>query len=213
MKPFVEMSHYEVLEVSRGAARQEIERAWAVARDTYAGESLATYSLFEASESEELLERIELAYRVLSDPAERAMYDATLKTPSPPEDALPLVVESESSPPPERPELRPEIKGFEDLEDESNASEFGGGRLRRSRLRRGLELEQIAETTKISVSYLRCLEEDHYSGLPAPVYVRGFVTAYARCVGLEPKSVAASYMQRYFVAGGAEAPQSRNRVR
>jgi curved DNA-binding protein CbpA len=212
VKSFVEMSHYDVLEVPRGAVRQEIERAWAVARDTYAGESLATYSLFEASESEELLERVELAYRVLSDPAERALYDATLET-APLEDALPLVIEIESSPRPGRPELRPEIKGFEDPEDESNASEFGGGRLRRSRLRRGLELEQIAETTKISVSYLRCLEEDHYAGLPAPVYVRGFVAAYARCVGLDPQSVAASYMQRFFVAGGAEEPPSRRRVR
>jgi cytoskeletal protein RodZ len=63
------------------------------------------------------------------------------------------------------------------------------------------------------VSYLRCLEEDHYAGLPAPVYVRGFVAAYARCVGLDPQSVAASYMQRFFVAGGAEEPQSRHRVR
>ncbi len=213
MKSFAEMSHYEVLEVPRGAVRQEIERAWAVARDTYASESLATYSLFEASQSEELLERIELAYRVLSDPAERATYDATLETTPEPEEALPLMVEFESSPPPGRPELRPEIKGLEDPEDESNASEFGGGRLRRSRLRRGLELEQIAETTKISVSYLRCLEEDHYAGLPAPVYVRGFVAAYARCVGLDPQSVAASYMQRFFVAGGVQEPESRHRGR
>jgi curved DNA-binding protein CbpA len=213
VKSFAEMSHYEVLEVPRGAVRPEIERAWSVARDTYAGESLATYSLFEASESEELLERIELAYRVLSDPAERAAYDATLEKAKEPEEALPLVVEIESTPRPARPELRPEIKGFEDPEDESNASDFGGGRLRRSRLRRGLELEQIAEITKIRVSYLRCLEEDHYAGLPAPVYVRGFVAAYARCVGLDPQSVAASYMQRFFVAGGAEEPQSRHRVR
>ena len=207
------MSHYEVLEVPRGAVRREIEKAWAVARDTYAGESLATYSLFDASESEELLERVELAYRVLSDPAERAAYDASLETAPEPEVALPLVVEIESSPRPVRPELRPEIRGFEDPEDESNASEFGGGRLRRSRLRRGLELEQIAETTKISVSYLRCLEEDHYAGLPAPVYVRGFVAAYARCVGLDPQSVAASYMQRFFVAGGVQEPESRHRGR
>jgi hypothetical protein len=30
--------------------------------------------------------------------------------------------------------------------------------------------------------------------------VRGFVVSYARCVGLDPRSVAASYMQRFFVA-------------
>lgn len=213
MKSFAEMTHYEVLEVPRGAVHREIERAWAVARDTYAGDSLATYSLFDASESGALLERIELAYRVLSDPAERATYDATLEKAPEPEEALPLMIEIEPPPRARRAELRPEIKGFEDPEDESSASEFGGGRLRRARLRRGLELEQISEITKISISYLRCLEEDHYAGLPAPVYVRGFVTAYARCVGLDSQSVAASYMQRFFVAGGDERPGHRPRVR
>ena len=202
MKSFADMSHYEVLEVDRGARRQEIERAWAVARETYAGESLATYSLFDTSESAALLERIELAYRVLCDPETRAEYDATLAKSPEPEESLPLVIEIESESRPRRPELRPEIRGFEDPEDESDGSEFGGGRLRRARLRRGLELEQIAEITKIGVTYLRCIEEDHYAGLPAPVYVRGFVAAYARCVGLDPQAVAASYMQRYFVAGG-----------
>ncbi len=59
------------------------------------------------------------------------------------------------------------------------------------------------------MSYLRYLEEDHYAGLPAPVYVRGFVAAYARCVGLDPQAVAASYMQRYFVSGAAPDAQGR----
>lgn len=213
MKSLAEMSHYEVLEVERKAGRKEIERAWAVARDTYASDSLATYSLLEAPESEELRERIELAYRVLSDPSARAAYDATLEADPEPEAAMPLIVEIESTRKPRRPELRPEIRGFEDPEDESGGAEFGGGRLRRARLRRGLELEQIAETTKISVSYLRYLEEDQYAALPSPVYVRGFVAAYARCVGLDPQVVAASYMQRYFVAGGAPGAPGRSRGR
>lgn len=211
MKSLAEMSHYEVLDVARGASRREIERAWAVARETYGGDSLASYSLLRPSEGEELLERIELAYRVLSDPAARAEYDASLAAAPEPEAGLPLVIEIESSPPPRRAELRAEIEGLEDPDDESSASEFGGARLRRARLRRGLELDQIAEITKISSSYLRYLEEDHYEGLPAPVYVRGFVAAYARCVGLDPQSVAPSYMQRFFMAGRAERPLRRDR--
>jgi cytoskeletal protein RodZ len=32
--------------------------------------------------------------------------------------------------------------------------------------------------------------------LPADVYVRGFVTAYAKSIGLDPKIVVPSYMAR-----------------
>ena len=74
--------------------------------------------------------------------------------------------------------------------------EFDGPRLRRLRMHRGIELDEIAEITKVSSRYLRCIEEEAFDGLPAPVYVRGFVTAYARTIGLNPQRVVASYMLR-----------------
>ena len=49
---------------------------------------------------------------------------------------------------------------------------------------------------------------DRFSELPAPVYVRGFVVAYANCVGLDSKRVATSYMKKF----ESETGQSR-RVR
>jgi cytoskeletal protein RodZ len=43
---------------------------------------------------------------------------------------------------------------------------------------------------------MQALEDESFELLPAAVYVRGFLTAYARTVGLDPARVAASYMPR-----------------
>jgi flagellar biosynthesis protein FlhG len=193
------MNHYEMLEVSRDAAPEEIERAYRMVRGTYEDNSLAVYSVFATAESGQIRERVELAYRVLSNDDERRRYDATLEDAPRPRAEPPLPFEFDDDdrvgPPPA--ELTPEIQGLDDLDDEDEFSEFGGSRLRRARLRRGLELEQISKITKINPAYLRFLEEEQVEGLPAAVYVRGFVTAYARCVGLDASSVAASYMERF----------------
>jgi flagellar biosynthesis protein FlhG len=87
------------------------------------------------------------------------------------------------------------LEEFDALEEE--LEDFDGPRLRRSRMRRGIEIEQIAAITKINPSYLRFLEEERFGELPAPVYVRGFVSAYASSVGLDAKRVAAGYMKRF----------------
>ena len=41
------------------------------------------------------------------------------------------------------------------------------------------------------------IEDECYEELPASVYVRGFVTAYARAIGLDPQRVAKGYMARF----------------
>ena len=129
MKPFSDQTHYEILEVSRDASADQIERAYRIARSTYSADSLATYSVYDDKEVSALQERIELAYGVLRDDARRAAYDA-----------------------------------------------------------------------KVSVSYLRSLEEENFGALPATVYVRGFVTAYARAIGLDAARVVPGYMQRVLAA-------------
>ncbi len=56
--------------------------------------------------------------------------------------------------------------------------------LRQTRLDKGLSLMQAQQATKIRQSFLAALEEDDYSILPPPVYVRGFIKNYARYLGL-----------------------------
>ena len=84
---------------------------------------------------------------------------------------------------------------FTHLDD--GTGEFDGERLRHFRIRCGMEIEDISRVTKISPTYLVFIEEERFADLPDSVYVRGFVTAYANCVGLEGKGVAASYMKRF----------------
>ena len=74
---------------------------------------------------------------------------------------------------------------------------YDGSVLHRARISRGIELEEIAAITKISESYLTCIEADRYQDLPSPVYVRGFVRELAKCLRLNPKLVVESYMARY----------------
>jgi len=205
MKPLSDQDHYEILEVSRDATREEIERSFRMAEAIYSDDSLAGYSVFGDGDAQAIRERIEIAYRVLSNVDERSAYDTAL-TGGEPRVALsedpPLEIELPELPELPTPAAKPRelktpmpIDELEALEDESG--EFDGSRLRRSRLLRGMELEDISGVTKISPTYLRFIEEDRYAELPAPVYVRGFVTAYAECVGLDAKRAAASYMKKF----------------
>jgi curved DNA-binding protein CbpA len=199
-----EFDHYELLDVARDARAEEVERAYRLAAATWQEDSLATYSLYSEAESAALRERLEQAYRVLSDPDARAAYDRTLEDGdgSPREAPVPLDLELAFEDPPRAEMLATEI-GFEASLEEDGAP-YDGARLRRSRLERGVEIAQIAAVTKVNPTYLRFLEDEDFAKLPAPVYVRGFVSAYARCLGLDPSRVVPDYMERLEAARQAE---------
>ncbi|MBW2703619.1 MAG: helix-turn-helix domain-containing protein [Deltaproteobacteria bacterium] len=61
---------------------------------------------------------------------------------------------------------------------------------------RGVSLEEIADITKISIYYLRCIESEAFEELPASVYTRGYLRQVARILGLDGERVAASYVER-----------------
>ena len=87
------------------------------------------------------------------------------------------------------------VERYDQREDETSG-EFDGPRLRRTRLFRGYEIDQIADVTKVAGAHLRNIEDENFAELPADVYVRGFVTAYAKTIGLDPQAVVPSYMAR-----------------
>ncbi|MBW2240849.1 MAG: helix-turn-helix domain-containing protein [Deltaproteobacteria bacterium] len=200
MKPLSEMTHYDVLEIQAGSPADEVERAYRIAQTTWAADGLATYSLYEEGESESIRERIELAYQVLSGPDTKAEYDRRLEPGETEMDFeevdLDLQFVDETVAGPSVDLVPAEIEAFDDAADEGGDTEWTGARLRRARLRRGIDLEKIAEVTKINPTYLQYIEQDQFEDLPAAVYVRGFVVSLARCIGLESGQVADGYMAR-----------------
>jgi flagellar biosynthesis protein FlhG len=212
VKPIADQDHYEALDVSPSATRDEIERAYHLAKATYADDSLAGYSVFQEGELPLMRERLENAYRTLSDQDARRAYDEELARP-----AREIYADSEAPEPFELPTavdvpptvLPPPITLARDPDGDEGEEEQGaydGARLERVRVRRGIELDEIAGITKVNPAYLRFIEEERFDDLPAAVYVRGFVKCYARCLGLDPDRVARSYMQRY-----EERPSKRRR--
>src|SRR5262245_66295224 len=69
-----------------------------------------------------------------------------------------------------------------------------GEELRRERIIRDVSLEEISAATKISIRLLTALESSDVSRLPAPVYSRGFIRAYARYLGLDPEEMINAYL-------------------
>ena len=62
------------------------------------------------------------------------------------------------------------------------------------------EIDDIADSTKISTAYLNAIEQEDFLSTPAPVYLRGFIKTVARELKLDMNLVAASYMARYEAA-------------
>ena len=180
MKRISEQTHYEILEVAQDATPEQIERAYRVVHATYATDSLAAYSVYDEAELGALQERIELAYASSRTPSVAAPTTrrwARVRASSS-RSASPSRTRTSPSP-----RARPRFAASR----RASTTDLSTARaLRRWRIARGIELDQIASVTKISVSYLRSLEEERFDALPATVYVRGFVTAYARASGSTP---------------------------
>lgn len=219
MRGIEELDHYELLEIGRNATAREIDRAYRTAQQTYAEDSLALYSVFESFDARAIRERIDDAYRVLGDVELRTQYHAELAIEAPnsseretgdPAVQAGLFRSEEQSGAGTQTELRTDgaldaapigdslddvVEEYDAIDDDGRG-EFDGNRLRRNRLFRGYEIDDISDVTKVSRTHLRNIEAENFEDLPADVYVRGFVAAYAQTIGLDPKVVVPSYMAR-----------------
>ena len=70
-----------------------------------------------------------------------------------------------------------------------------GESLRRERLKRNLELEEISHDLKISTRFLQAIENDQYDKLPGGVFAKSFVRQYARLLGLNEEDLADQVQQ------------------
>ena len=68
-----------------------------------------------------------------------------------------------------------------------------GERLAETRKRKGISLREAADSLKVSVSSLDCFENDHFDiGLPE-IFVRGFLTNYAKFLEVDPARIRSDY--------------------
>ena len=65
-----------------------------------------------------------------------------------------------------------------------------GETLRRERMKRNLDFEEISRELKISTRFLQAIENDQYEKLPGGVFAKSFVRQYARLLGLNDEDLA-----------------------
>jgi len=73
---------------------------------------------------------------------------------------------------------------------------YSGSLLRSVREARGMGLQEMADTTRISAQYLEAIEEDQHEALPSQTFVRGYVREMARLLKLDDQQVVDGYMLR-----------------
>ena len=76
-----------------------------------------------------------------------------------------------------------------------------GEELRREREARGIALETITNSTKISSRHLCALEGEQFDRLPGGVFNRGIVRGYARVVGLDEETWVERFTSAYHASG------------
>jgi cytoskeleton protein RodZ len=80
-----------------------------------------------------------------------------------------------------------------------------GQLLQEARQQKGVSLEQVEEVTRIRQKFLKALEEEDYTALPAEAYAKGFLRNYALYLGLDPEEVLALYEGRDIKAKATSA--------
>lgn len=86
---------------------------------------------------------------------------------------------------------------------EEPAVDFGSF-LRQAREKRGISLQQVSATTKISARVLEALERNDPSKLPGGIFSRAFVRSYAREVGLDPEGTVEQFIEAFPALASAD---------
>src|SRR5204863_10139937 len=76
-------------------------------------------------------------------------------------------------------------------------TQFTGALLRQVRESQRMTLHEINQRTKISLPYLKAIEDDDFSRLPELVYTSGFLKELGRHLRLDPQQVSRTYVGRY----------------
>ncbi len=201
------LSYYDTLELTADATPQEIRSAYLRLKSSYSKDNVANYSVYTREETDEMLKKIEEAYLILSNPERRKAYDlshqghssvssqaehSSFRAEAAPTPIMPSISGSMSS----TPEVDPFFAHSEADSIASTEQEWSGSSIRRIRESKRVTIEDLADYTRISKSYLIALEEENYQKLPAVVYVRGFLQQISKRLKLPTELVVQKYIER-----------------
>jgi cytoskeletal protein RodZ len=71
-----------------------------------------------------------------------------------------------------------------------------GKYLRRERELRKISLRELSKNTRVREHLLTAIEEDRHDLLPSPTFVKGFLNAYAKYIGLDANEIILRYQHR-----------------
>ena len=198
-KNFAEMNYYEMLNVKPDAAFFEIRHAYNAALQMYQADSMISHSIFSQEERKQILSFVEKAYLTLISEKERQIYDGELiqkgvitvtKWKVSPKKPISIFDINRNlgikSVPKSNNELREKIVQNKRIAEIIAQDKISGSDLKEIRNKLDVPVDKIASETKISSYYIKNIEEDNISRLPAPVFLKGFIKAYLKSLCLEP---------------------------
>ncbi len=209
MKTFENENYYQILQIPANSRADEIKHAYRDALAIYETESVVTYSLFSEEQRERLLQAIETAFDTLINEEKRTAYNQMLidtgqvhaadfsrqgqRKLEAHGDARPLSNEKSLSQWVQKKSDTPEIR---QLIDAILAKEMLSGlELKQLREAYGIDIPEIHAITKISGDSLKRIEANQFEDLPAEIYVKQFLKAYAGVLHLDSGHVIDSYLK------------------
>lgn len=197
-------NYYDILEVSPHCQQHEVTSAYERAKATYSGENPAIYTIFSDEEARDLLKLVEEAYSVLGNKTLRSLYDEkigqlNIKREDVSFENLKAQSRTLFQEPPKRAQpLKSEYSVNSEFEAEYSAlTDWTGEWIKKVREYKKIPLERMSETTKISAYYINSIEKTEPKGLPAPVFVRGYVSQISKVLGIDEKKVCDTYMKHF----------------
>jgi cytoskeleton protein RodZ len=96
-------------------------------------------------------------------------------------------------------------------ESGSNAAATLGTKLSQIRKQKGLSVGEVAERLKLPARQIEAMESGCYKGLPEAVFIKGFLSSYARLLELDEKELK-QYLQQIFPAGNQQLTSDVSKV-
>ena len=72
-----------------------------------------------------------------------------------------------------------------------------GDRLKTARIEQGLSIEDVVTRMHLSVGILKAIEDNNFDEVTAPIFVKGYLRAYARIVSLDEDEIIQQYLDYY----------------